>query len=52
MADDEIYNKLTDEEKQLCDVCGDWSFRNCNECEFVVRHKIIAQEDNFIGKSS
>lgn len=34
---DNFYNKLTDDEKQICDLCRDWNFGSCERCEFVSR---------------
>lgn len=44
--DDNFYKKLTEDEKQLCDLCRDWNLGECEKCEFVSRHyyKKIKQE--------
>lgn len=34
---DDFYNKLTDDEKQTCDLCRDWNLGECEKCEFVSR---------------
>ena len=34
---DDFYNNLTDDEKQVCDLCRDWSLGDCERCEFVSR---------------
>lgn len=34
---DNFYNKLTDDEKQVCDLCRDWNLGECEKCEFVSR---------------
>lgn len=34
---DDFYNKLTDDEKQVCDLCRDWNLGECEKCEFVSR---------------
>lgn len=34
---DDFYNKLTDDEKQVCDLCRDWRLGKCEKCEFVSR---------------
>ena len=34
---DNFYNKLTDGEKQVCDLCRDWNLGGCEKCEFVSR---------------
>ena len=44
--DDNFYKQLTEDEKQLCDLCRDWNLGSCEECEFVSRYyyKKIKQE--------
>ena len=32
-----FYKQLTKNEKQECDLCRDWSLRDCEKCEFVSR---------------
>ena len=36
--DDNFYKQLTEDEKQLCDLCRDWNLGECEECEFVSRY--------------
>ena len=36
--DDNFYKQLTEDEKQLCDLCRDWNLGSCEECEFVSRY--------------
>lgn len=31
------YGKLSDVEKQICDLCKDWGLCDCYNCEFVKR---------------
>lgn len=33
--DDNFYKQLTEDEKQLCDLCRDWNLGECEKCEFV-----------------
>jgi len=33
----EFYTQLTENEKQLCDLCGDWNLGNCEKCELVLK---------------
>lgn len=33
-----FYNKLTEEEKQVCDLCHDWSICNCEECNLYINN--------------
>ena len=44
--DDNFYKQLTEDEKQLCDLCRDWNLGECEECELVSRyyHTKIKQE--------
>ena len=44
--DDNVYKQLTEDEKQICDLCRDWNLGECEECELVSRyyHKKIKQE--------
>ena len=44
--DDNFYKQLTEDEKQICDLCRDWNLGECEKCEFVSRyyHKKIKQE--------
>ena len=34
---DNFYKQLTEDEQQICDLCRDWNFGSCEECEFVSR---------------
>lgn len=34
---DNFYKQLTEDEQQICDLCRDWNFGSCQECEFVSR---------------
>lgn len=31
------YKQLTENEKQICDLCRDWNFGGCEKCEFISR---------------
>ena len=31
----DFYMKLTDSEKQICDLCKDWNLGECEKCEFA-----------------
>lgn len=44
--DDNFYKQLTEDEKQICDLCRDWNLGECEECELVSRYyyKKIKQE--------
>lgn len=33
----DFYKQLTEDEKQLCDLCRDWNLGECEQCEFVSR---------------
>lgn len=33
----DFYNKLTKDERQICDLCRDWNFGSCEKCKFVSR---------------
>ena len=33
----DFYKQLTENEKQICDLCRDWNFGGCEKCEFVSR---------------
>ena len=35
IMDDNFYKQLTEDEKQLCDLCRDWNLGECEKCEFV-----------------
>lgn len=35
---EDFYNKLSDDEKQICDLCRDWNLEYCERCEFVSRY--------------
>ena len=35
---DDFYKQLTEDEKQLCDLCRDWNLGECEKCEFVSRY--------------
>lgn len=37
---DDFYNKLTDDEKQICDLCRDWNLGRCGKCDFVSRYSL------------
>ena len=46
---DLFYKQLTDDEKQLCDLCRDWNLGKCEKCELVSRyflHKICKEVNN------
>ena len=34
---DDFYKQLTEDEKQICDLCRDWKLEECEKCEFVSR---------------
>ena len=34
---DDFYKQLTEDEKQVCDLCRDWNLGECERCEFVSR---------------
>lgn len=34
----DFYKQLTDDEKQICDLCRDWNFCKCEKCEFISRY--------------
>ena len=36
--DDNFYKQLTEDAKQLCDLCRDWNLGECEKCEFVSHH--------------
>ena len=33
IIDDNFYKQLTEDEKQLCDLCRDWNLGECEKCE-------------------
>lgn len=35
---EDFYYKLSDDEKQICELCRDWNFGDCEKCEFVSRY--------------
>lgn len=37
IMNDDFYKQLTEDEKQVCDLCRDWSLEECEKCEFVSR---------------
>ena len=39
--DDNFYKQLTEDEKQLCDLCRDWNLGECERCELVSLVKIM-----------
>ena len=44
---DNFYKQLTEDEKQVCDLCRDWNLGECEECRFISHHnskKKIKQE--------
>ena len=34
---DNFYKQLTEDEKQICDLCRDWNLWECEKCELVSR---------------
>ena len=34
---DDFYKQLTENEKQMCDLCRDWNLGKCEKCEFISR---------------
>lgn len=46
IMDNDFYKRLTEEEKQVCDLCRDWNLGECEECGFISRRssKNIKQE--------
>ena len=44
--EDKSEKQLTEDEKQLCELCRDWNLGECEGCEFVSRYyyKKIKQE--------
>lgn len=32
---EEIYKRLDENEKQICDLCRDWNIEECEKCEFI-----------------
>ena len=32
---DNFYKQLIEDEKQICDLCRDWNFCRCEECDFI-----------------
>ena len=34
---DNFYKQLTDDEKQICDLCRDWNLGDCEGCEVISR---------------
>ena len=41
-----FYKQLTKQEKQECDLCRDWSLRDCEKCEFISRFSYKNKEEN------
>lgn len=33
----DFYKQLTEDEKQVCDLCRDWNFGSCEKCGIVSR---------------
>ena len=42
----DIYKQLTEDEKQICDLCSDWDLGECETCEFVSRFSYQNKEVN------
>ena len=42
----DIYKKLTENEKQACDLCRDWNLVECEKCEFISRFSYKNKEVN------
>jgi len=40
---EDFYNNLSEDEKQLCDLCDDWQLGDCEECELC--SNIIKQRE-------
>ena len=38
IMDNDFYKRLTEDEKQVCDLCRDWNLGECEECGFISRH--------------
>ena len=36
---DDFYKQLSEDGKQICDLCRDWNIGECEECIFVSQHK-------------
>ena len=35
-----LYGLLNKNEKQICDLCRDWSLCDCDKCEFVSKYNV------------
>lgn len=46
---DNFYNHLTDDEKQLCDLCRDWNLGDCERCDFVSHYLHNNKEDEILN---
>lgn len=37
---DDFYKYLTQDDKQICDLCRDFHLCKCNKCEFVSKYNV------------
>ena len=49
IMDDNFYKQLTEDEKQLCDLCRDWNLGECEKCEFVFCYYYKNYKEKFRG---
>lgn len=49
---DNFYNHLTDDEKQLCDLCRDWNLGDCERCDFISHYLHNNKEENNDSKKT
>lgn len=45
----DFYKQLTDDEKQICDLCRDWDFYKCEKCEFISRYVSKENEQEVVN---
>lgn len=34
----EVYQNMTDDEKQICDLCQDWHIEDCAKCQIAAKY--------------
>ncbi len=47
----DFYKQLTENEKQICDLCRDWNLGGCGKCDFVSRFASNKTQEEFNDNS-
>ena len=48
---DDFYKRLTEDERQVCDLCRDWNLENCEKCTFASRKSYKNEQEEFNDNS-